>query len=84
MERQTPDSTRTADEQFLRPVRAQFTDTDPWRVLRITSEFVEGFDALADVEQAVTVFGSSRVGATLYEDSGATARGAPWRRSAWR
>ena len=61
IERQAPDSTRMADEQFLRPVRAQFTDTDPWRVLRITSEFVEGFDALADVGPAVTVFGSSRV-----------------------
>ncbi len=69
VERQTSESTRTADEQFLRPVRAQFTDTDPWRVLRITSEFVEGFDALADVGPAVTVFGSSRVGEDdpLYE-----------------
>src|SRR5436853_1101870 len=33
---------------------------DPWRVLRILSEFVEGFDALADVGSAVTVFGSAR------------------------
>ncbi|HEY1419946.1 MAG TPA: TIGR00730 family Rossman fold protein [Candidatus Dormibacteraeota bacterium] len=33
---------------------------DPWRVLRILSEFVEGFDALADVGPAVTVFGSAR------------------------
>jgi len=36
---------------------------DPWRVLRIVSEFVEGFDALADLGPAVTVFGSARVGA---------------------
>lgn len=34
--------------------------TDPWRVLRIQSEFVEGFGALADVPRAVTVFGSAR------------------------
>ncbi|HEX6348549.1 MAG TPA: TIGR00730 family Rossman fold protein [Candidatus Dormibacteraeota bacterium] len=34
---------------------------DPWRVLRIVSEFVEGFDALADLGPAVTVFGSARV-----------------------
>jgi uncharacterized protein (TIGR00730 family) len=33
---------------------------DPWRVLRILSEFVEGFDALNDVGPAVTVFGSAR------------------------
>jgi hypothetical protein len=42
---------------------------DPWRVLRILSEFVEGFDALADLGPAITVFGSARVAATdpLYE-----------------
>jgi uncharacterized protein (TIGR00730 family) len=34
--------------------------TDPWRVLRIQSEFVEGFDALAGLPKAVTVFGSAR------------------------
>jgi uncharacterized protein (TIGR00730 family) len=34
--------------------------TDPWRVLRILSEFVEGFDALGGVGPAVTVFGSAR------------------------
>jgi uncharacterized protein (TIGR00730 family) len=69
VERQVPDSAQTADEQFLRPVRAQFTDTDPWRALRILSEFVEGFDALADVGQAVSVFGSARVeeGDPVYE-----------------
>src|SRR6202521_3110539 len=33
---------------------------DPWRVLRILSEFVEGFDALNEVGSAVTVFGSAR------------------------
>jgi uncharacterized protein (TIGR00730 family) len=34
---------------------------DPWRVLRILSEFVEGFDALNEVGPAITVFGSARV-----------------------
>jgi uncharacterized protein (TIGR00730 family) len=33
---------------------------DPWRVLRILSEFVEGFDALNDIGPAITVFGSAR------------------------
>ncbi|AKU17649.1 TIGR00730 family Rossman fold protein [Luteipulveratus mongoliensis] len=34
--------------------------TDPWRVLRIQSEFVEGFGALAELGRAVSVFGSAR------------------------
>jgi hypothetical protein len=73
VERQAPSSLGQADERFLRRVRAPFTDTDPWRVLRITAEFVEGFDALSDVGSAVSVFGSARVaeGTPLYE----TARG---------
>lgn len=33
---------------------------DPWRVMRIQSEFVDGFGALADLGPAVTVFGSAR------------------------
>ena len=43
-----------------RPARPEFLDTDPWRSLRILSEFVEGFDALAAVGPAVSVFGSAR------------------------
>lgn len=34
--------------------------SDPWRVLRIMGEFVDGFDALADVVDAVAIFGSAR------------------------
>jgi len=34
--------------------------TDPWRVLRIQAEFVEGFGALAELGPAVGVFGSAR------------------------
>ena len=34
--------------------------TDPWRVLRIMSEFVEGFDTLGDILDGVSVFGSAR------------------------
>ncbi|WP_420497399.1 TIGR00730 family Rossman fold protein [Parafrankia sp. FMc2] len=41
---------------------ASFVHSDPWRVLRIQSEFVEGFGLLADLPPAVTVFGSARVG----------------------
>ena len=34
--------------------------TDPWRVLRIQSEFVEGFGSLAELGPAIAVFGSAR------------------------
>src|SRR5215212_6000221 len=34
--------------------------TDPWRVLRIQAEFVEGFGALAELGPAISVFGSAR------------------------
>ncbi|WP_344600905.1 TIGR00730 family Rossman fold protein [Sporichthya brevicatena] len=34
--------------------------TDPWRVMRIQSEFVEGFGLLAEIGPAITVFGSAR------------------------
>ena len=54
--------TRTEDEALLqRPTRPDFLDSDPWRSLRILSEFVEGFDALAEVGPAVSVFGSARI-----------------------
>jgi uncharacterized protein (TIGR00730 family) len=53
---------RTEDEALLqRPVRPEFLDSDPWRALRILSEFVDGFDALAEVGPAVSVFGSARI-----------------------
>jgi uncharacterized protein (TIGR00730 family) len=34
--------------------------TDPWRVLRIQSEFIEGFGTLAELPPAISVFGSAR------------------------
>ncbi len=52
---------RTADRNLL-DTRADgdWVHTDPWRVLRIQAEFVEGFGALAELPHAVTVFGSAR------------------------
>jgi uncharacterized protein (TIGR00730 family) len=41
-----------------------FTHSDAWRVLRITGEFVAGFDALAELGPAAAVFGSARTPAT--------------------
>ena len=54
--------TMTEDKKLLqRSVRPAFLDTDTWRALRILAEFVEGFDALAQLGRAITVFGSARV-----------------------
>ena len=41
---------------------ADWLHTDPWRVMRIQSEFVTGFGALAELGPAVSVFGSARTG----------------------
>jgi uncharacterized protein (TIGR00730 family) len=51
----------TADERLLDSRRRNDWKTkDAWRALRILSEFVEGFDTLADLPPAVSVFGSAR------------------------
>src|SRR5438093_1985610 len=49
------------DQRLLQGPEPGFLDSDPWRVLRIQAEFVEGFDVLARVGDAVSVFGSARV-----------------------
>lgn len=52
----------TSDERLLaRADKVGWLHDDPWRVMRITSEFVEGFGALAEVGPAVSVFGSARI-----------------------
>jgi len=54
----------TEDEKLLQPPSpdSDFTRSDPWRVMRITSEIIDGFDILAGVEKGVSVFGSARTG----------------------
>lgn len=42
-------------------IKSDFTKEEPWRIFRIMSEFVEGFEELADIQKAVCVFGSSRI-----------------------
>ncbi|NAS27241.1 TIGR00730 family Rossman fold protein [Herbidospora sp. NEAU-GS84] len=54
-----PDSTH--DQRLLdRRGPADWLHMDPWRVLRIQAEFVEGFGSLAELPPSVTVFGSAR------------------------
>lgn len=61
-----PQEQQQVDEHaFERALHFDFTITDPWRVMRIMSEFVNGFDALAHIPPCVTVFGSAR---TLPDD----------------
>jgi uncharacterized protein (TIGR00730 family) len=56
---QMPES--TTDQRLLDSRGdADWVHTDPWRVLRIQAEFVEGFGALAELGPAVSVFGSAR------------------------
>jgi uncharacterized protein (TIGR00730 family) len=41
-------------------LKQDFTQEDPWRIFRIMSEFVDGFETLADIKAACSIFGSSR------------------------
>jgi len=53
-----------SDLELLRSIkelREGFVNADPWRILRIQGEFVEGFDALSGIGPAVAVFGSARL-----------------------
>ena len=51
----------TTDQRLLDgPGNTDWLHGDPWRVMRIQSEFVEGFGALAEIGRAVSVFGSAR------------------------
>lgn len=52
----------TTDQRLLdHQPDSDWLHTDPWRVMRIQAEFVEGFGALAEVGPAIAVFGSARL-----------------------
>jgi len=60
----------TTDQRLLDQSQDEgWVHTDPWRVMRIQAEFVEGFGALAELGPAVSVFGSARVqqGSEFYD-----------------
>jgi hypothetical protein len=48
-------------KKYVEELRHDFTSEDPWRIFRIISEFVEGFEVLSCVGKAVSIFGSSRL-----------------------
>ena len=67
----------TADAALLSNERSSdWMHTDPWRVMRIQSEFVEGFGALADLPPSISIFGSARArpGDPSYETAREIAR----------
>jgi uncharacterized protein (TIGR00730 family) len=56
------DGTSTTDQRLLDSRGpSDWVHTDPWRVLRIQSEFVEGFGTLSELGPAVAFFGSARI-----------------------
>src|ERR1700759_3254799 len=68
----------TTDQRLLdRRGPSDWVHTDPWRVLRIQAEFVEGFGLLAELGPAVSVFGSARTarGSSEYETAERIAAG---------
>jgi uncharacterized protein (TIGR00730 family) len=68
----------TTDQRLLdRRGSADWVHTDPWRVLRIQAEFVEGFGLLAELGPAVSIFGSARAqrGSRAYLTAEAIAAG---------
>src|SRR6185295_12404189 len=70
LRRERRNESTTTDQRLLDSRGpSDWVHTDPWRVLRIQAEFVEGFGALAGLPRAVTVFGSARTkpGTKYYE-----------------
>jgi len=58
----------TTDQRLLdRRGPSDWVHTDPWRVMRIQAEFVEGFGLLAELGPAVSVFGSARTARGSFE-----------------
>src|SRR3990170_6943845 len=61
LRREQRNESTTTDQRLLDSRGpSDWVHTDPWRVLRIQAEFVEGFGALAELGPAVGVFGSAR------------------------
>ena len=67
----------STSERFLRnDSDTDWLHRDPWRVLRIQAEFVDGFGSLAELGPAVSIFGSARVEPNTKDYKAAVAMGA--------
>ena len=67
----------TTDQRLLESKSGtDWVHEDPWRVMRIQAEFVEGFGSLAEIGPAVSIFGSARLkgGTQAYADTREIAR----------
>lgn len=56
-------TSKNLSEEKIEPLNshlAQFTTNDPWRIMRIQSEYVQAFDAMSEVANAICIFGSAR------------------------
>jgi uncharacterized protein (TIGR00730 family) len=74
----------TTDERLLdNRGPTDWVHTDPWRVLRIQSEFVEGFGLLAELPRAVCVFGSARTRVDAPEYATARRLGSAFAEAGW-
>jgi hypothetical protein len=62
---------------------SDWVHTDPWRVLRIQAEFVEGFGLLSEAPRAVSVFGSARTEPGSPDYAAGEALGAALARDGW-
>jgi len=60
-EQMSKEQVKEEEHALERALHFDFTNTDPWRVFRIMSEFVEGFDTLSHIPPSVAIFGSARV-----------------------
>ena len=58
--RKGPAKSRQLQRDLLKSNDKDWSRGDPWRVMRIQTEFVEGFEALEDLGPAVSLFGSAR------------------------
>ncbi len=68
----------TSDARLLNPEQdTDWLHQDPWRVMRIQTEFVEGFGTLAELGPAISVFGSARTAPDPVRRGQAPSRHAP-------
>ncbi len=51
---------KSRKEDNTNAVKQYFIKEDPWRIFRIMSEFVDGFEELSEVKEAISIFGSSK------------------------